>query len=90
MSIKNLFCTALPVLASGACLTTAAHAASGATTVLNGSTPKWANSQNFVSGTDSTHDVGFRVYLGWTDPTGAAAIAALLLMFLPRSDDLAG
>ena len=75
MSIKNLFCTALPVLASGACLTTAAHAATGATTVLNGSTPKWANSQNFVSGTDSTQDVGFRVYLGWTDPTGAAAIA---------------
>ena len=75
MTIKNLFRTALPVLASGACLTTAAHAATGATTVLNGSTPKWANSQNFVSGTDSTQDVGFRVYLGWTDPLGAAAIA---------------
>jgi subtilase family serine protease len=75
MSIKNLFRIALPVLASGACLTTAAHAATGATIVLNGSTPKWANSQNFVSSTDSTQDVGFRVYLGWTDPLGAAAIA---------------
>ena len=76
MSQKTLFRLALPLLAWGACLTGALQAAPAGRAVLNGSTPKWANSQNFVAAADSTADVGFRVYLGWTDPAGAAALAA--------------
>jgi subtilase family serine protease len=69
---------ALPLLASGACLSGAGalQAAPASRTVLNGSAPPWASGQNFVASADPSTDVGFRVYLGWTDPAGAAALAA--------------
>ncbi len=67
---------ALPCLLAGACLVASAQAAPAATAVLRGSAPPWATASNFVSATDSNTDVGFRVYLGWTDPAGAAALAA--------------
>ena len=76
MSQKTLFRLALPLLASGACLTGALQAAPAGRAVLNGSAPKWANSQNFVAAADNSEGVGFRVYLGWTDSAGAAAMAA--------------
>jgi subtilase family serine protease len=42
---------------------------------LAGSVPAWATSANFKEAADTTANVGFRVYLGWTDEQGAAAIA---------------
>src|SRR6185437_7951500 len=75
MSTKTLVRVALPLLACGVCLT-GAQAAPAAKALLSGSSPKWATAENLVSSTDSSTDVGFRVYLGWTDPAGAAALAA--------------
>ena len=67
---------ALPLLLSGACGSSSSQAsAPPATAVLHGSAPSWATASNFVSTTASSTDVGFRVYLGWTDPAGAAALA---------------
>jgi len=76
MNLCSLARSALPMLASGVFLTGAAYAAPAGRTVLTGSAPAWANSHNLVAATDSSTDVGFRVYLGWTDPAGAAALAA--------------
>lgn len=53
---------------------TAAAAPSGRAT-LAGSIPSWANASNFKNSTTTSDNVGFRVYLGWTDPAGAAALA---------------
>ena len=53
---------------------TSAMAASGRTT-LPGSIPAWANAKNFVAAASPTDNVGFRVYLGWSDPAAAQALA---------------
>jgi subtilase family serine protease len=76
MSRKTLVRLALPLLACSVCLTGAAEAAPAGKALLSGSSPKWATARNLVSSTDSSTDVGFRVYLGWTDEAGAAALAA--------------
>jgi subtilase family serine protease len=52
----------------------AAGAASGRTT-LPGSFPAWANSKNYAGPASASGDVGFRVYLGWNDPSGVLALA---------------
>lgn len=44
-------------------------------TTLQGSAPSWAKSSNYVGAADPNASVGFRVYLGWNDPAGAAALA---------------
>lgn len=49
--------------------------AAAGSTKLNGSTPSWANSKNYVSQADPNADVGFRVYLGWTNPSAVQALA---------------
>src|SRR5947209_16153753 len=49
-------------------------AASGSTT-LHGSAPAWANSKNYKGPADPKGGIGFRVYLGWTNPAGAEALA---------------
>jgi subtilase family serine protease len=56
----------LPAIASGAALTRA---------TLKGSAPAWANSKNYVGAADATAYVGFRVYLGWQNASGAEALA---------------
>ena len=48
---------------------------SGGRTILQESTPSWATAQNLSGAADPATVVGFRVYLGWTDPNGAAALA---------------
>jgi subtilase family serine protease len=53
---------------------TAAAAATGRT-VLHGSAPAWANSQDYAGPADPGGDVGFRVYLGWNDPSAVLALA---------------
>lgn len=44
-------------------------------THLDGSAPAWANSKNYKGPADPNAGIGFRVYLGWNNPTGAAALA---------------
>src|SRR5258708_10965362 len=66
----------LTLLIAGVCTTSATQAAPASTTVLPGSAPSWAKNQNPVGSTDPATDVGFRVYLGWTDSGGATALAA--------------
>jgi subtilase family serine protease len=55
--------------------TPALAAASSARTTLAGSAPSWATRENYVAAADATTDVGFRVYLGWTDPAAAESLA---------------
>ena len=50
------------------------HAAPG-WTLLPGAVPPWAQPANLAGAADPTEVVGFRVYLGWTDPDGAVALA---------------
>ena len=51
-----------------------AGAASNRTT-LRGSAPAWANSKNYAGAADATASIGFRVYLGWNNPSAAEALA---------------
>jgi subtilase family serine protease len=44
-------------------------------TVLPGSIPSWANAKNYVGQADSSTTIGFRVYLGWNNPTAVEALA---------------
>src|SRR5207237_3182427 len=47
----------------------------GNNTVLHGSKPAWANSKNYANSADAKAGIGFRVYLGWNNPSGAEALA---------------
>jgi len=62
------------VLGSSLFAVSVAHAAPG-WTVLPGAVPPWAQAANLAGPADPTEIVGFRVYLGWTDPDGAVALA---------------
>lgn len=42
---------------------------------LTGSVPPWATSANFKQAADTSANVGFRVYLGWTNEQAAIAVA---------------
>lgn len=42
---------------------------------LAGSAPTWANAKNYRSAADPSSDVGFRVYLGWNNPSAVQALA---------------
>ena len=48
--------------------------ASGSTTLV-GSAPAWANSKNYKSAADASADIGFRLYLGWSNPSAVQALA---------------
>jgi subtilase family serine protease len=52
-----------------------AASADSSRATLQGSVPSWATNKNFATAADPTTAVGFRVYLGWTDPAGAVALA---------------
>ena len=51
------------------------NGAAATRSILKGSAPAWANSRNYVGVADATASVGFRVYLGWQNAAGAAALA---------------
>src|SRR5690348_2692465 len=51
------------------------QAANSSRSTLVGSSPSWANSKNYVSAADPNTDVGFRVYLGWNNPSAVEALA---------------
>src|SRR4051794_21378534 len=70
VTVRALLPLGLLVLAAGP-----AAAAVSARTNLQGSVPSWASAKNRAGTVDSSTAVGFRVYLGWTDPAGAEALA---------------
>src|SRR5436189_2547037 len=47
---------------------------SSSKSALKGSKPSWASSSNYVKADDATTKLGFRVYLGWTNQSGAEAL----------------
>src|SRR5712691_4937830 len=51
------------------------HAAPSSRSTLNSSAPAWANSKNYQGPADPTSYVGFRVYLGWNNPSQLDALA---------------
>lgn len=69
----QLICSALAL--TTALLTGPAMAANNARTTLAGSAPSWATAAKYAGPADPATDVGFRVYLGWTNPSAAEALA---------------
>src|SRR5438094_478997 len=52
-----------------------ALAAPSPRSTLKGSKPSWATSQNYTGAANASDKLGFRVYLGWNNPSGAEALA---------------
>jgi subtilase family serine protease len=52
-----------------------ALSAQSARSTLKGSKPSWAKSGNYVSAAATSNQLGFRVYLGWNNASGAEALA---------------
>src|SRR2546421_1225853 len=52
-----------------------AQAANSGRSTLVGTAPAWANSKNYINAADPTTDIGFRVYLGWNNPSAVEALA---------------
>src|SRR5437879_3619746 len=52
-----------------------AQAANSGRSTLVGSAPTWANSKNYINAADPTTDIGFRLYLGWNNPSAVEALA---------------
>jgi subtilase family serine protease len=65
------------ILASAALVGSAipAMAAPAGRATLTGNVPPWATSANFKATANATDSIGFRVYLGWTNPTAVEALA---------------
>ncbi|BCL79513.1 serine protease [Ktedonobacteria bacterium brp13] len=53
----------------------AARATASGSTTLVGSAPAWANAKNYKGAADASADIGFRLYLGWSDPSAVQALA---------------
>jgi subtilase family serine protease len=52
-----------------------ALAAPSTRSTLKGSKPSWAGPKNYVGNADARASIGFRVYLGWNNASGAEAMA---------------
>src|SRR6266403_1179756 len=52
-----------------------ALAAPSTRSTLKGSKPSWATSQNYTGAANASDTLGYRVYLSWTNPSGAEALA---------------
>jgi len=67
------------VVVAGSALSLTSFAVAGAANgraTLPGSTPAWANSKNYAGPAASSTDVGFRVYLGWNNPSAVQSLAS--------------
>ena len=72
----NSWAATLLALSSAVAMSTSSAAPSSSSrSMLHGSMPSWAKADKLQSAADPQTAVGFRVYLGWTDPDGAAALA---------------
>jgi subtilase family serine protease len=72
---KGLIITLLCLSSAVAIASAIAAPPSSERTTLKGSAPSWATAKNLKGAADASTAVGFRVYLGWTDPDGAVALA---------------
>ena len=52
-----------------------ALAAPSARSTLKGNKPSWAGPKNYAGAANASDKLGFRVYLGWNNPSGAEALA---------------
>ena len=75
--MRRLAALAIAVVAGSALSLTSFAGAGAATgrTTLPGSIPAWANAKSYAGPASANGDVGFRVYLGWNDPSGVLALA---------------
>jgi subtilase family serine protease len=51
------------------------RAASSGRTLLAGSIPAWANAKNYAAAANPNDAVGFRLYLGWNNPSAVEALS---------------
>jgi subtilase family serine protease len=75
MSLRIRLSSAIGALAVAVAISVPAAAAPSDRATLTGSVPAWASSANFKSAVASTDPIGFRVYLGWSDPSAVEALA---------------
>jgi len=66
---------AVSLVLSSVVIAIVALAAPSPRSTLKGSKPSWANSKNSVGAAKASDQLGFRVYLGWNNPSGAEALA---------------
>jgi subtilase family serine protease len=66
---------AVSLIFSSVALSIIALAAPSPRSTLKGSKPSWAAPQNYVGAANASDQLGFRVYLGWNNPSGAEALA---------------
>ena len=66
---------AVSLVLSSVALVVVALAAPSPRSTLKGSKPNWASSKNYVGAANASDQLGFRVYLGWNNPSGAEALA---------------
>jgi subtilase family serine protease len=71
--MKKLLTTSLII--SSVALAIVALQAQSARSTLKGSKPSWAKPGNLVSAANASNQLGFRVYLGWNNASGAEALA---------------
>jgi len=71
--MRKFFAISLALVS--AALTIAALAAPAPRSTLHGSKPSWATPQNYAHAANASDQLGFRVYLGWNNPSGAEALA---------------
>src|SRR5438046_3070080 len=71
--MKKLLAVAL--IFSSIALSIIALAAPSTRSTLKGSKPSWAAPKNYVGNADARASIGFRVYLGWNNASGAEALA---------------
>jgi subtilase family serine protease len=67
----RILCLAAVVVLAPFALSVAARAQ----TKLPGSAPAWASAKNLVTAANPSDDVGFRVYLGWNNPSAVESLA---------------
>src|SRR5438477_11907641 len=66
---------AVSLVLSSVVIAIVALAAPSPRSTLKGSKPSWAAPKNYSSAADATTKLGFRVYLGWNNASGAEALA---------------
>src|SRR5438067_4440526 len=71
--MKKLLAVAL--IFSSIALSIIALAAPSTRSTLKGSKPSWAWPKNYIGKADARASIGFRVYLGWNNASGAEALA---------------
>ncbi len=75
MTLRSRFLSAAAASAVALAIGMPAVAAPSDRATMAGSVPAWATSANFKGAVAATDSIGFRVYLGWSDPAAVEALA---------------